>query len=93
MVTPKISGNKVSPESHRSKPRGEEPNFELGTLPSRFSFMENINMGAGKGDKYRNVDSKKYRENYEKIFGSKKKKKRTQKIDINNNRKKGDKHV
>ena len=28
---------------------------------------------AGKGDKYRQVDSKKYRENYEKIFGKKKK--------------------
>jgi len=28
---------------------------------------------AGKGDKYRRVDSKKYRENYEKIFGKKKK--------------------
>ena len=46
-------------------------------------------MSAGKGDRYRNVDSKTYRENYEKIFGSKKKKKRTRKIDINNNRKKG----
>tara|TARA_R110000823_G_scaffold64930_1_gene152493 strand:+ start:160 stop:432 length:273 start_codon:yes stop_codon:yes gene_type:complete len=78
MVTPKISGNKVSPESHRSKPRGEEPNFELGTLPSRFSFTENINMGernsAGKGDKYRSVDMNKYRENYDKIFAKKKKK-------------------
>jgi hypothetical protein len=29
---------------------------------------------AGKGDKYRSVDMNKYRENYEKIFGSKKKK-------------------
>lgn len=28
---------------------------------------------AGKGDSYRRVDSKKYRENYEKIFGKKKK--------------------
>ena len=28
---------------------------------------------AGKGDKYRQVDMKKYRENYEKIFGKKKK--------------------
>ena len=27
---------------------------------------------AGKGDKYRQVDMKKYRENYEKIFGKKK---------------------
>lgn len=27
---------------------------------------------AGKGDKYRRVDMKKYRENYEKIFGKKK---------------------
>jgi len=32
---------------------------------------------AGKGDKYRSVDSNKYRENYEKIFGSKKKKKKS----------------
>ena len=36
-----------------------------------------INMGgqhdAGKGDKYRQVDMKKYRENYEKIFGKKNK--------------------
>lgn len=31
--------------------------------------------GAGKGDKYRKVDLDKYRENYEKIFGSKKGKK------------------
>ena len=29
---------------------------------------------AGKGDKYRPVDMQKYRENYEKIFGKKKKK-------------------
>tara|TARA_Y100001972_G_scaffold89578_1_gene109605 strand:+ start:1153 stop:1305 length:153 start_codon:yes stop_codon:yes gene_type:complete len=29
---------------------------------------------AGKGDKYRKVDLEKYRENYEKIFGKKKKK-------------------
>jgi len=50
-------------------------------------------MSAGKGDKYRNVDSKKYQRELRKIFGSKKKKKRTQKTDINNNRKKGDKHV
>ena len=28
---------------------------------------------AGKGDKYRKVDSKKYAENWEKIFGKKKK--------------------
>lgn len=28
---------------------------------------------AGKGDKYRPVDRDKYRENYEKIFGKKKK--------------------
>ena len=27
---------------------------------------------AGKGDKYRQVDLEKYRENYEKIFGKKK---------------------
>ena len=44
----------------------------------RFSF-ERIFMGgqhgAGKGDKYRKVDLDKYRENYEKIFGSKKGKK------------------
>jgi len=32
---------------------------------------------AGKGDKYRSVDLNKYRENYEKIFGSKKKKKKS----------------
>tara|TARA_R110001592_G_scaffold120363_1_gene324437 strand:+ start:18 stop:170 length:153 start_codon:yes stop_codon:yes gene_type:complete len=50
-------------------------------------------MSAGKGDRYRNVDSKTYRENYEKIFGSKKKKKRTRKTDINNNRKKGENNV
>ena len=30
--------------------------------------------GAGKGDKYRQVDMDKYRENYEKIFGKKDKK-------------------
>jgi len=30
---------------------------------------------AGKGDKYRPVDMDKYRENYAKIFGDKKKKK------------------
>jgi hypothetical protein len=29
---------------------------------------------AGKGDNYRKVDMDKYRENYEKIFGKKKKK-------------------
>lgn len=29
--------------------------------------------GAGKGDKYRQVDMKTYRENYEKIFGKKNK--------------------
>jgi len=28
---------------------------------------------AGKGDNYRKVDAEKYRENYEKIFGKKKK--------------------
>ncbi len=27
--------------------------------------------GAGKGDRYRQVDQDKYRENYEKIFGEK----------------------
>tara|TARA_R100000008_G_scaffold81532_1_gene64879 strand:+ start:65 stop:250 length:186 start_codon:yes stop_codon:yes gene_type:complete len=32
--------------------------------------------GAGKGDKYRQVDMKKYAENYEKIFGKKKKTKK-----------------
>jgi len=32
---------------------------------------------AGKGDKYRSVDLNKYKENYEKIFGSKKKKKKS----------------
>ena len=35
--------------------------------------------GAGKGDKYRPVDMEKYRENYEKIFGKKKKKKDSKK--------------
>ena len=34
--------------------------------------------GAGKGDRYRQVDIDKYRENYEKCFGKKKKKKKTQ---------------
>ena len=34
---------------------------------------------AGKGDKYRPVDMNKYRENYEKIFGKKKPKKKTTK--------------
>ena len=29
-------------------------------------------MGAGKGDRYRQVDPKKYQENYEKIFNKKK---------------------
>ncbi len=33
--------------------------------------------GAGKGDRYRQVDPKKYAENYEKIFGKKKTKKKT----------------
>ncbi len=31
---------------------------------------------AGKGDRYRRVDPEKYRENYEKIFGKKKAKKK-----------------
>lgn len=31
---------------------------------------------AGKGDRYRQVDMKKYAENYEKIFGKKKKTKK-----------------
>ena len=30
--------------------------------------------GAGKGDRYRQVDQKKYAENWEKAFGKKKKK-------------------
>jgi hypothetical protein len=34
-----------------------------------------VNGQAGKGDRYRQVDLDKYRENYEKIFGKKKKKK------------------
>jgi len=34
---------------------------------------------AGKGDKYRPVDMNKYRENYEKIFGKKKKPKTSNK--------------
>ena len=44
----------------------------------RFSLKGQImggQHGAGKGDKYRKVDLDKYRENYEKIFGSKKGKK------------------
>ena len=32
--------------------------------------------GAGKGDKYRQVDMKQYAENYEEIFGKKKKTKK-----------------
>ncbi|MGA0866112.1 MAG: hypothetical protein ACO3QV_02190 [Candidatus Nanopelagicaceae bacterium] len=32
---------------------------------------------AGKGDRYRKVDLKKYAENYDKIFGKKKKKTRS----------------
>ena len=47
----------------------------------------------GKGDRYRNVDSKTYRENYEKIFGSKKKKSKTKKTNININSKKGENNV
>jgi len=35
---------------------------------------KSIASGAGKGDAYRPVDMKKYRENYDKIFGKKKKK-------------------
>ena len=34
--------------------------------------------GAGKGDRYRQVDMKKYAENYEKAFPKKKKKKTKQ---------------
>ena len=34
---------------------------------------------AGKGDRYRKVDSKKYAENWERAFGKKKKKKKTKK--------------
>lgn len=33
--------------------------------------------GAGKGDRYRQVDAKKYAENYEKAFGKKKTKKKS----------------
>ena len=36
---------------------------------------KSITSGAGKGDAYRPVNMKKYRENYDKIFGKKKKKK------------------
>lgn len=36
--------------------------------------MDGRRHSAGKGDKYRKVDAEKYRENYEKIFGKKKKK-------------------
>jgi hypothetical protein len=32
--------------------------------------------GAGKGDRYRKVDSKQYAENWDKAFGMKKKKKK-----------------
>lgn len=39
---------------------------------------------AGKGDKYRSVDLNKYRENYAKIFGSKKKKKSNSKKEKKN---------
>ena len=39
---------------------------------------------AGKGDKYRPVDMNKYRENYEKIFGKKKKKPKTSNKEKNN---------
>ena len=35
--------------------------------------------GAGKGDRYRQVDQKKYTENYDKIFKKKPKKKNTKK--------------
>jgi hypothetical protein len=34
---------------------------------------KSITHSAGKGDAYRPVDMKKYRENYDKIFGKKKK--------------------
>ena len=43
---------------------------------------DNRQHGAGKGDKFRPVDLKKYRENYEKIFGKRKK-------NVNKNRKTG----
>ena len=36
--------------------------------------MDGRRHSAGKGDKYRKVDMEKFRENYEKIFGTKKKK-------------------
>jgi len=36
------------------------------------------NEGAGKGDTYRSVDPKKYRENYDKIFGIKEDKEKEQ---------------
>ncbi len=39
---------------------------------------------AGKGDKYRPVDMNKYRENYAKIFGTKKKKKSNSKKEKKN---------
>ena len=35
-----------------------------------------VNGQAGKGDRYRQVDLDKYRDNYAKIFGNKKKKKK-----------------
>lgn len=42
-----------------------------------------MNGGAGKGDKYRPVDRKKYYENYDRIFG-KKKECRTTTTDVKN---------
>lgn len=47
--------------------------------------------GAGKGDRYRQVDQKKYAENWEKAFG-KYKKKKTKKKDDDNERSKDSKN-
>ena len=41
---------------------------------SLWRFIMSRKHGAGKGDTYRKVDQDRYRENYEKIFGKKKKK-------------------
>ena len=44
--------------------------------------------GCGKGDRYRRVNEKKYRENYDKIFGVKKNKARSMPMSKNINKKK-----
>lgn len=47
--------------------------------------MEGIH-GAGKGDSYRQVDYKKYCENWDKIFEDPKKKTKKKKVDKNKNK-------